>query len=87
MCPKISLSLVNGGKIKPSPEAIDMMMSSGEQMLQRVELRIKEIGREDIFYELLMPTQAAIMLYGMAHPTPKEAPKILREILIKNEKI
>ncbi|MBR9676006.1 nucleotidyltransferase domain-containing protein [Candidatus Woesearchaeota archaeon] len=79
--------LLKMGKIKPSPEAIDMMMSSGEQMLNRVELRIKEIGMEDIFYALLMPSQAAIMLYGIPPPTPKETPGLLREIFVKKEKL
>ena len=79
--------LLKMGKIKPSPEAIDMMMSSGEQMINRVKMRIKEIGMEDIFYALLMPSQAAIMLYGMAPPTPKETPGLLEEIFVKKEKM
>ena len=79
--------LLRMGKVKPSPEAIDMMMSSGEQMLSRIEARIKEIGMEDIFYSLLMPSQAAIMLYGIPPPTPKETPQLLREIFVKKEKI
>lgn len=79
--------LLRMGKIKPSPEAIDMSMSSGEQLLQRVQLRINEIGMEDIFYSLLMPSQAAIMIYGLPPPTPKETPQLLREIFVNKEKI
>lgn len=79
--------LLKMGKIKPSPEAIDMMMSSGEQMINRVKMRIKEIGMEDLFYALLMPTQAAIMLYGIAPPTPKETPGLVNEIFVKKEKM
>lgn len=79
--------LLKMGKIKPSPESIDMMMSSGEQMINRIEMRIKEIGMEDMFYSLLMPSQAAIMLYGIPPPTPKETPKLMREIFVKKEKM
>jgi len=66
--------LLKMGKIKPSGEAIDMFMSSGEQMIQRVHYKIKEIGMEDTFYAILTPSQAALMLYGIPPPTPKETP-------------
>ncbi|MBW2992010.1 nucleotidyltransferase domain-containing protein [Candidatus Woesearchaeota archaeon] len=79
--------LLKMGKIKPSSEAIDMFMGSGEQMLQRVHERIKDIGMEDIFYALLTPSQAAIMLYGMAPPTPRETPEVMENIFVKKEKI
>jgi predicted nucleotidyltransferase/uncharacterized protein (UPF0332 family) len=79
--------LLNMGKIKPSAEAIDMFMGSGEQMLERVHERIKDIGMEDIFYALLTPSQAAIMLYGLAPPTPRETPEVMRNIFVKKEKI
>jgi len=79
--------LLKMGKIKPSAEAIDMFMGSGEQMLERVHERIKDIGMEDIFYALLTPSQAAIMLYGMAPPTPRETPEVMENIFVKNEKI
>ncbi len=79
--------LLKMGKIKPSPEAIDMFMSSGDQMLKRVQYRINEIGMEDIFYAILTPSQAAIMLYGLPPPTPKETPHMLREIFVEKEKL
>ena len=42
---------------------------------------------EDTFWALLTPTQAAIMLYGVAPPTPKETPEIMRELFVKKEKL
>ena len=42
---------------------------------------------EDIFYALLTPSQAAIMLYGLAPPTPRETPEVMRNIFVKKEKI
>lgn len=77
--------LLRMGKIKPSPEAIDLFMSSGEQMLQRVELKLKDIGMEDTFYAILTPSQAALMLYGLPPPTPKETPVVMRDIFVKKE--
>jgi len=79
--------LLRMGKIKPSSEAIDMFMGSGEQMITRVKSKIKDIGMEDIYYAILTPSQAAIMLYGMPPPTPRETPLVLNDIFVKKEKI
>ncbi|MBT7508317.1 hypothetical protein HN652_04835 [archaeon] len=79
--------LLRMGKIKPSREAIDMFMSSGEQMIKRVQLKLRDIGMEDLFYATLTPSQAAIMLYGLPPPTPKETPEVLEDIFVKKEKM
>jgi uncharacterized protein (UPF0332 family)/predicted nucleotidyltransferase len=75
------------GKIKPSQEAIDMFMQSGDQMLKRVKFKLKEIGMEDTYYSILTPTQAALMLFGVAPPSPRETAKLMREIFVKKEKL
>ena len=79
--------LLKMGKIKPSPEAIDMFMGSGEQMLKRVELKLKDIGMEDIYYAILTPSQAALMLHGVPPPAPKETATLMREIFVQKEKL
>jgi len=79
--------LLQMGRIKPSPEAIDMFMSTGEQMLERIKFKIRDIGMEDIFYAILTPSQAALMMYGIPPPTPKETPEIMTDIFVKKEKL
>ncbi len=79
--------LLKQGKIKPSREAIEMYMSTGTQVLQRTKMKLKEIGIEDFFWALLTPSQAALMLFGLAPPTPKETIELMREILVKKEKL
>lgn len=79
--------LLQMGRVKPSKEAIDIFMSSGEQLMSRVKFKLNSIGMEDTFYAILTPAQAAIMLYGFPPPTPKETPEILREIFVKKEKL
>ncbi len=79
--------LLKMGKIKPSQEAIDLFMHTGNQALKRVKFKLREIGMEDIFYALLTPSQAALMLYGQAPPSPKETPELLDEIFVKREKL
>ena len=79
--------LLQMGRIKPSSEAIDLYMSSGDQLISRVKLKLKDIGMEDTFWAIITPTQAAIMLYGIPPPTPKETPAVMREIFVKREKL
>ncbi len=79
--------LLKMGKIKPSAEAIDMFMGSGEQMIRRVQLKLNEIGMEDIYYAILTPSQAALMLYGVAPPSPKETGTLMRQIFVQKEKL
>ena len=79
--------LLRMGRIKPSREAIDLFMSTGEQSIKRVQARLKEMGMEDTFYAILTPSQAAIMLYGLPPPTPRETPDVLEEIFVKKEKM
>ena len=79
--------LLRMGKIKPSQEAIDMFMSTGDQMLKAVEFKIKSMGMEDIYYAILTPSQAAIMLYGFPPPAPSETADVMDEIFVKKEKL
>ncbi|TKJ16983.1 hypothetical protein CEE44_00405 [Candidatus Woesearchaeota archaeon B3_Woes] len=79
--------LLRMGKIKPSAEAIDMFMSSGEQMLQRVTFKLKDICIEDIYYALLTPSQAALMMLGIPPPTPRETPELMKQIFVQKEKL
>ncbi len=77
--------LLKMGKIKPSAEAIDIFMSSGEQTLDRVKFKLRDIGTEDFFWGIHTPTQAALMLYGIPPPAPKETCGVLREVFVKKE--
>ncbi len=79
--------LLQMGKIKPSPEAIEMYVHSGDQLLERVKVKLKEIGMEDLFWATLTPSQAALMMMGIAPPTPNESPKIMSDIFVKKEKL
>lgn len=79
--------LLKMGKVKPSPEAIDMYKATGDQMLQRMQYKLNEIAMEDLFWATFTPSQAAIMLYGMPPPTPKETPEVLRSIFVKKEQL
>ena len=80
-------SLLRMGKIKPSPEAIDMFMSSGDKLKESVERRLLDIAVMDIYWGVLTPSQGLLMLYGLAPPTPKETVKLIKEVLYEKEKL
>jgi uncharacterized protein (UPF0332 family) len=79
--------LLQMGRIRPSPEAIDMNMDIGEKLIERVKQKLLSVVGEDLFYAALNPAQAALMLYGIPPPTPKETVKLMEEIFVKKEKM
>jgi len=79
--------LLKMGRIKPSPEAIEMFMQSGNQFMERIQAKMRDIVMEDLFWALLTPSQAALMMCGIPPTTPKETPDVMRNILIKKEKL
>ncbi len=79
--------LLKMGRIKPSPEAIDMQMSIGDHLLGRAKQKLLGIIAEDLFYAAINPAQAALMLHGMSPPTPRETIQLLEEIFVKKEKL
>lgn len=78
--------LLKMGRIKPSPEAIDLYKTTGDQMLDRTKKKLVEI-LEDAYWATLTPTQAALMLYGVPPPTPKETPTVVNDVLVKKAKL
>lgn len=79
--------LLQMGRIRPSPEAIDMNMDIGEKLIERVKQKLLSVVGEDLFYAALNPAQAALMLYGIPPPTPKETVNLMEEIFVKKEKM
>jgi len=79
--------LLKMGRIRPSPEAIDYQMDMGERLIQRTKGKMIGIMGDDLYYAILNPAQAALMLYGISPPTPKETISLMDEIFVKKEKI
>ncbi len=79
--------LLKMGRVRPSPEAIDMHMSIGDELIKRAKRKLLGIAAEDLYYAALNPSQAALMLYGVSPPTHKETILLLDEIFVKKEKM
>tara|TARA_Y100000034_G_C6860795_1_gene391733 strand:- start:178 stop:1551 length:1374 start_codon:yes stop_codon:yes gene_type:complete len=78
--------LLKMGKIKPSPEAIDMFMKSGEQTNDLLKRRMID-GMVDIYLGIVTPTQALMMLAGYAPPEPKGIVEEVKKVLVDKEKL
>lgn len=79
--------LLSMGKVKPSPEAIDMSMDIGEKLLTRVKHKMLSVVAEDLYYAVLNPAQAALMRFGLPPATPKDTIKLMNEVFVQKEKI
>ncbi len=74
------------GRIKPSPEAIDQYMKEGERTDEFVKRRLLDT-MVDIYFGVVTPTQALMMLAGRAPPVPKTIVQEVKEALVDKEKV
>lgn len=79
-------ALLKMGKLKPSPESIDMFMSMGDKTSARVKRGMLD-SMTDIFWSVNTPSQALLMLYGLPPPNVKETVKQMKEIFYTKEKM
>jgi len=79
--------LLRMGKLKPSPEAIDMFMSMGDKIEEMVKKRLEDIVLNEIYWSMITPSQALLMLYGLPPPTPKEIIADMKKVFLEKEKI
>jgi len=80
-------SLLKMGKLKPSPEAIDMFMSLGDKTVKRAKMAMLDIVVQDIFWGVITPSQALLMLYGLPPPNVYETVKEMKKIFVDKEKM
>jgi predicted nucleotidyltransferase len=80
-------ALLKMGKLKPSPEAIDMFMSMGDNTIKRAKRALLDILLQDIYWSVITPSQALLMLYGLPPPNTKETAKEMKRIFVDKEKM
>jgi predicted nucleotidyltransferase len=78
--------LLRMGKIKPSPESVDMFMKSGEQTKDLLKRRMLD-AMVDVYWGIVTPTQALMMLAGQGVPEPKAIVSEVKKILVDKEKL
>ena len=80
-------ALLKMGKLKPSPEAIEMYMSMGDKTVQRAKKFLLDIVIQDIFHGVSTPSQALLMLYGLPPTNIPETVKEMKRIFVDKEKM
>jgi len=80
-------ALLKMGRLKPSPEAIDMFMSMGDKSVKRAKQAMLDILIHDVYWSITTPSQALLMLYGLAPPTPKQTASDMKKIFVDKEKM
>ncbi|MFA5953388.1 MAG: nucleotidyltransferase domain-containing protein [Candidatus Pacearchaeota archaeon] len=70
-------ALLRKGKLKPSPEAIDMFMSMGDEVIPRSKRVMLSEVFTNIFWGVTTPAQAVVMLNGCPPPNAKK--ELVRE--------
>jgi predicted nucleotidyltransferase/uncharacterized protein (UPF0332 family) len=65
-------ALLKMGKLKPSPEAIDMFMSMGDGVIPRSKRTLLSEIFTNIFWGITTPAQALLMLNGCPPPNAKK---------------
>jgi predicted nucleotidyltransferase/uncharacterized protein (UPF0332 family) len=79
--------LLKMGKIKPSPEAIDRFMSMGDKTKEIVKQRLLDIVLNDLYWSIITPTQALLMMYGIPPTNVPETVKEAKRIFVDKEKM
>lgn len=80
-------ALLKMGKLKPSPEAIDLFMSMGDKTIKRSKKALLDILVHDLYWGVITPSQALLMLYGLPPPTPRQTVKEMEKTFVNKEKM
>ncbi len=80
-------ALLKMGKLKPSPEAIDLFMSMGDKTVKRAKTALLDIVVHEVYWGVTTPSQALLMLYGLPPPTPKQIVNEMRKVFVEKEKM
>lgn len=79
--------LLRMGKIKPTPESIDMFMSMGDKTRDVIKRKLMDIVMGDIYWGVITPSQAMLMLYGLPPTNVYETVKEMKRIFVDKEKL
>jgi predicted nucleotidyltransferase/uncharacterized protein (UPF0332 family) len=79
--------LLKMGKIKPSPEAIDRFMAMGDKTKEVIKQRLMDIVLNDLYWSILTPSQALLMMYGIPPTNTYETVAEVKRIFVEKEKM
>jgi uncharacterized protein (UPF0332 family) len=62
-------------------------MSMGDKAVKRAKATFMDILVQDIYWSILTPSQALLMLYGLPPPTPKQTAAEMKRVFMDKEKM
>ncbi|MCD6403656.1 MAG: nucleotidyltransferase domain-containing protein [Nanoarchaeota archaeon] len=75
--------LLKMGKITPTPEAIESFINSARLLEKQIDSQLEQLVTEQVYYTMLNPSQAVLMLLGISPAHYGETPVLMRKYLVK----
>lgn len=74
------------GRIRPTPESVQAYMSRAASTLHNSRWHIMQAAL-DLYWAVIDSAHAALMRHGEIPPSPKDAPDMISEVLVKNREV
>src|SRR3989338_9941989 len=75
------------GGFKPKPVGIENFLFMGEETEKKDQTTLLDILVHDVYWGVMTPSQALLMLYGLPPPTPKHTVSEMKRIFVDKEKM
>lgn len=75
--------MLQRGQLIPSPESIRRYIDDGKKYVDRMNMKVKSIATEDLFWSIVYPSQGILMLLGVPPGSPNQVANQINEHLVK----
>ena len=76
--------MLQRGQLIPSPESIRRYIDDGKKYIDRMNMKVKSIATDDLFWSIVYPSQGILMLLGVPPGSPNQVANQINEHLVKN---
>ena len=75
--------MLQRGQLIPSPESIRRYIDDGKKYIDRMNMKVKSIATDDLFWSIVDPSQGILMLLGVPPGSPNQVANQINEHLVK----
>ena len=75
--------MLQRGQLIPSPESIRRYIDDGKKYIDRMNMKVKSIATDDLFWSIVYPSQGILMLLGVPPGSPNQVANQINEHLVK----
>jgi len=76
--------MLKRGELIPSPESIRRYITDGKKYIDRMNMKVKSIATDDLFWSIVYPSQGILMLLGVPPGSPNQVSDQINEHLVKS---